>query len=237
MTELAGKVALVTGGSRGIGAAVARRLAADGAAVALTYANGAAQAAGVAQSIEDNGGRAVVIHADHADPPGPARAVEQTVDQLRRLDILVNNAGIFTGGPLEQAAVQDLDRILAVDVKAVFLACQAAARHMSDGGRIITIGSALTLYSMAKSALSGLTKGLARDLGPRGIRATLVQAGSIDTDMNPENGPAGQFLRSVTTLGHYGRADDFAALVSYLAGEGGRYITGTAITIDGGLAA
>jgi 3-oxoacyl-[acyl-carrier protein] reductase len=138
-----------------------------------------------------------------------ARAVEQTVDQLRRLDILVNNAGIFTGGPLDQAAVQDLDRILAVDVKAVFLASQAAARHMSDGGRIITIGSALadrvpapalTLYSMAKSALSGLTKGLARDLGPRGIRATLVQAGPIDTDMNPENGPAGQFLRSVTTL-------------------------------------
>ena len=246
MTKLAGKVALVTGGSRGIGAAVARRLAADGAAVALTYANGAAQAADVAQSIEDKGGRAVVIHADHADPPAAARAVEQTVDQLRRLDILVNNAGIFTGGPLDQAAVQDLDRILAVDVKAVFLASQAAARHMSDGGRIITIGSALadrvpgptlTLYSMAKSALSGLTKGLARDLGPRGIRATLVQAGPIDTDMNPENGPAGQFLRSVTTLGHYGRADDVAALVSYLAGEGGRYITGTAITIDGGLAA
>ena len=127
-----------------------------------------------AQSIEDNGGRAVVIHADHADPPAAARAVEQTVDHLRRLDILVNNAGIFTGGPLEQAAVQDLDRILAVNVKSVFLASQAAARHMSDGGRIITIGSALadrvsgptlTLSSMAKSALSGLTKGLARDLG------------------------------------------------------------------------
>jgi NAD(P)-dependent dehydrogenase (short-subunit alcohol dehydrogenase family) len=174
MTKLAGKVALVTGGSRGIGAAVARRLAADGAAVALTYANGAAQAADVAQSIEDKGGRAVVIYADHADPPAAARAVEQTVDQLRRLDILVNNAGIFTGGPLEQAAVQDLDRIFAVDVKAVFLASQAAARHMSDGGRSSSAppwptaspAPTLTLYSMAKSALSGLTEGLARDLGP-----------------------------------------------------------------------
>jgi 3-oxoacyl-[acyl-carrier protein] reductase len=246
MTELAGKVALVTGGSRGIGAAIARRLAADGAAVALTYAHAAGQAADVAQSIEDKGGRAIVIRADHADPPAAARAVEQTVDQLGRLDILVNNAGIFTGGPLDETAGQDLDRILAIDVKAVFLASQAAARHMSDGGRIITIGSALadrvpgptlTLYSTAKSALGGLTKGLARDLGPRGIRVTLVQAGPIDTDMNPENGPAGDFLRSVTALGHYGRGEDVAALVSYLAGEGGRYITGTAITIDGGLAA
>ena len=168
------------------------------------------------------------------------------MDQLRRLDILVNNAGIFTGGPLDETAEQDLDRILAIDVKAVFLASQAAARLMSDGGRIITIGSALadrvpgptlTLYSMAKSALGGLTKGLARDLGPGGIRVTLVQAGPIDTDMNPENGPAGDFLRGVTALGHYGRGEDVAALVAYLAGEGGRYITGTAITIDGGLAA
>ena len=246
MTELAGKVALVTGGSRGIGAAVARRLAADGAAVALTYAHADGQGAEVAQSIEDKGGHAIVIRADHADLPAAAQAVEQTVDHLGRLDILVNNAGIFTGGPLDETAGQDLDRILAIDVKAVFLASQAAARHMSDGGRIITIGSALadrvpgptlTLYSMAKSALGGLTKGLARDLGPGGIRVTLVQAGPIDTDMNPENGPAGDFLRGVKALGHYGRGEDVAALVAYLAGEGGRYITGTAITIDGGLAA
>jgi 3-oxoacyl-[acyl-carrier protein] reductase len=245
MTEVADKVALVTGGSRGIGAAVARRLAADGAAVALTYAHAAGLAAEVAQSIEDKGGRAVVIRADHAEPAAAARAVDQTVDRLGRLDILVNNA-IFAGGPLEQTAGQDLDRILAVDVKAVFLACQAAARHMSDGGRIITIGSALadrvpgptlTLYSMAKSALGGLTKGLARDLGPRGIRVTLVQAGPIDTDLNPENGPAADYIRSVTALGYYGRAEDVAALVAYLASEGGRYLTGTAITIDGGLAA
>ena len=242
--ELAGKVALVTGCSRGIGAAVARRLAADGAAVALTYAHAAGQAAEVAQSIEDKGGRAVVIQADHADPPAAARAVEQTVDQLGRLDILVNNAGIFAGGPMEQTSGEDLDRILAVDVKAVFLACQAAARHMSDGGRIITIGSALanrvpgptlTLYSMAKSALGGLTKGLARDLGPRGIRVTLVQRPHRHRH-EPGERP-GDFIRSVTALGRYGRAEDVAALVAYLASEGGRYLTGTAITIDGGLAA
>ncbi len=244
--ELASKVALVTGGSRGIGAAIARRLAEDGAAVALTYATAAGKAAEVARQIEDKGGRAVIIQADNADPGAAARAVEQAVDQLGRLDLLVNNAGIFVGGPLEGTTVAELDRILAIDVKAVFLASQAAARHMTDGGRIITIGSALadrvpgptlTLYSMAKSALAGLTKGLARDLGPRGIRATLIQAGPIDTDMNPENGPAGDFLRGVTTLGHYGRAEDIAALAAYLAGDGGRYLTGTAITIDGGLAA
>jgi 3-oxoacyl-[acyl-carrier protein] reductase len=246
MTELAGQVALVTGGSRGIGAAIARRFAADGAAVALTYATAAEKAAEVAGQIEDKGGRAIVIRADHADPGAAAQAVQHAVDQLGRLDILVNNAGIFVGGPLEHITGHDLDRILAVDVKAVFLASQAAARHMSDGGRIITIGSALaervpgpafTLYSMAKSALTGLTKGLARDLGPRGIRVTLVQAGAIDTDMNPENGPAGDFLRSIIALGHYGRAEDVAALAAYLASEGGRYLTGTAITIDGGLAA
>ncbi|MDX6426047.1 MAG: 3-oxoacyl-[acyl-carrier protein] reductase [Gaiellaceae bacterium] len=244
--ELASKVALVSGGSRGIGAAVALRLAAEGAAVALTYAAAADKAQAVAKRIEDAGGRAVVIQADHSNPRAAADAVEQTVRQLGRLDILVNNAGIFAGGPLEEATEEELDRILAVDVKAVFLASQAAARHMSDGGRIISIGSALaervpgptlTLYSMAKSALVGLTKGLARDLGSRGIRAVLIQGGAIDTDMNPENGPAGDWLRSVTALGHYGRAEDIAALVAYLAGNGGRYITGTAITIDGGLAA
>jgi 3-oxoacyl-[acyl-carrier protein] reductase len=192
------------------------------------------------------GARRASFQADHANPGAASDAVEQTVHELGRLDILVNNAGIFAGGPLVETTVEDLDRILAVDVKAVFLASQAAARHMRDGGRIINIGSALadrvpaptlTLYSMSKAALVGLTKGLARDLGSRGIRATLIQAGAIDTDMNPENGPAGDLLRSVTALGHYGTAEDIAALVAYLAGDGGRYVTGTAITIDGGLAA
>ncbi|MDQ1449765.1 MAG: 3-oxoacyl-[acyl-carrier protein] reductase [Actinomycetota bacterium] len=246
MMELAGKVALVSGGSRGIGAAVARRLAREGAAVALSYATSADKAQVVANEIAAAGRPVRVIQADHANPRAAADAVEQTVQELGRLDILVNNAGIFAGGPLEDTTTEDLDRILAVDVKAVFLASQAAARYMGDGGRIINIGSALadrvpgptlTLYSMSKAALVGLTKGLARDLGPRGIRATLIHAGAIDTDMNPENGPAGDLLRSVTALGHYGAPEDIAALVAYLAGDGGRYVTGTAITIDGGLAA
>jgi 3-oxoacyl-[acyl-carrier protein] reductase len=244
--ELSGKVALVTGGSRGIGAAIAKQLAKDGATVALTYANAADKAQAVAEQIEADGGRAVVIHADHADPAAARAAVEQTVHDLGRLDILVNNAGIFAGGPLEETSAEELDRILDVDVRAVFFASQAAAGHMNAGGRIINIGSSLaervpgptlTLYSMSKSALVGLTKGLARDLGSQGITATLVQPGPIDTDMNPEDGPAGDFLRSVTALGRFGRAEDIAAAVAYLAGSGGRYITGAAITVDGGLAA
>jgi len=246
MTQLSGKVALVTGGSRGIGAAIARRLAHDGAAVALTYANSAAKAQAIAEQIEADGGRALVIKADHAEPDAAAGAVEQTVRDLGRIDILVNNAGIFTGGPLDQITVKELDQILAIDVRAVFLASQAAARYMTDDGRIITIGSALTervpaadmaLYTMCKSALAGLTKGLARDLGPRGITATVVHGGLIDTDMNPADGPAAGLLSTVTALGHYGTAEDIAATVAHLAGSGGRYITGTAITVDGGFAA
>lgn len=244
--SLEGKVALVTGGSRGIGAAVAKQLAKDGAAVALTYANAADKARAVAEGIKADAGRALVIHADNSDPGAPRAAVEQTVRDLGRLDILVNNAGIFAGGPLEETSVEELDRILAIDVRAVFLAAQAAASHMTSGGRIINIGSSLaervpgpglTLYSMCKSALVGLTKGLARDLGPQGITATLVQPGPIDTDMNPQDGPAGDFLRSVTALGHYGRVEDVAAAVAYLSAGSGRYISGAALTVDAGLAA
>jgi 3-oxoacyl-[acyl-carrier protein] reductase len=246
MNELSGKVALVTGGSRGIGAAIAQRLARDGAAVAFTYVTAAAKAQAVAKQIDADGGRVLVIQADNADPGAVTGAVEQTVRELGRLDILVNNAGIVIDGPLEEMTVEHADRLWAVDVRAVFAATQAAARHMSAGGRIITIGSALaervpvpglTLYAMVKSALTGLTKGLARDLGPRGITATVVHGGLIDTDMNPANGPAAAFLSTVPALGHYGTAGDIAAAVAHLAGDGGRYVTGTAITVDGGFAA
>lgn len=246
MGQLSGKVALVTGGSRGIGAAIAVRLASDGAAVALTYASAADKAEAVAKRIEAGGGRALVLNADNADPQAAVGAVERTVRELGRIDILVNNAGIFTGGPLEQVTMEELDQILAVDVRAVFLTSQAAARHLPSGGRIITIGSALTervpaegmtVYTMCKSALTGLTKGLARDLGPRGINVTLIHGGLIDTDMNPADGPAAGFFSGFTALGRYGTAEDIAATVSHLVGEGGRYITGTAITIDGGFAA
>jgi 3-oxoacyl-[acyl-carrier protein] reductase len=246
MNTLAGRVALVTGGSRGIGAAVARRLAHDGATVALTYATNEDKAEAVAAKIRAEGGHALVLRADNADPAAPVAAVESTVETYGRLDILVNNAGVFLGGPLDTVTAADVERILAVDVRAVFLAAQAAARHMTAGGRIVTIGSALTervpaegmtVYAMAKSALVGLTRGLARDLGPRGITATLVHGGLIDTDMNPADGPAAPIFSAVTALGHYGTGDDIAAAVSYLCGEGARYVTGTALTVDGGFAA
>jgi 3-oxoacyl-[acyl-carrier protein] reductase len=246
MSPLEGRVALVTGGSRGIGAAIARRLARDGAAVAFTYATAAGKAEAVAKQIDADGGRALVIQADSADPGAVTRAVEQTVRDLGRIDILVNNAGIFAGGPLEEMTVNQADRLWAVDVRAVFAASQAAARHMTEGGRIISIGSALaervpvpglTLYAMCKAALTGLTRGLARDLAARGITATVVHAGLIDTDMNPADGPGADLLRPVTAAGRYGEADDIAATVAYLAGEGGRYVTGTAVTVDGGFAA
>ncbi|MFC0842796.1 SDR family NAD(P)-dependent oxidoreductase [Streptomyces noboritoensis] len=243
MSELTGKVALVTGGSRGIGAAIAKRLADAGAAVALTYVQAADQALEVAKQIKADGGRAVVIQADLTRPTAAAEAVEQTVRELGRLDILVNNAGFLTYGPLEEVSAEELDRVLAVDVRSVFLAAQAAARHMGDGGRIISIGSCFNgrvpganfvLQATAKSALIGLTKGLARELGPRGITATIVDPGPIDTDMNPANGETAAYQRSLTALGRYGEAEDIADAVAYLAGPGGRYITGTSLAVDGG---
>jgi 3-oxoacyl-[acyl-carrier protein] reductase len=246
MNALAGKVALVTGGSRGIGAAIAQRLAQDGAAVALTYVRATEKAQAVAKQIEADGGKVLVIQADNSDPDAATRAVEETAREFGRIDILVNNAGIFAGGPLEDATVEQLDLTWAIDVRAVFLASQAAARHMTEGGRIINIGSALaervpvpglTVYAMCKSALTGLTKGLARDLAPSGITVTVIQGGLIDTDMNPQDGPAADFLRNVPALGRYGTVDDIAATVAYLAGDPARYVTGTAITVDGGFAA
>ena len=243
MNELAGKVALVTGGSRGIGAAVALRLAEAGAAVALTYVRAEEQARAVAERIEAGGGRAVIVQADLTHPEAAVAAVEQTVRELGRIDILVNNAGFLTYGPLAEVTVEELDRVLAVDVRSVFLGTQAAARHMTEGGRIVSIGSCFNgrvpgenfvLQATAKAALVGLTKGLARELGPRGITATIVDPGPIDTDMNPADGDSADFQRGLTALGRYGEAADIAEAVAYLAGPGGRYITGTAIAVDGG---
>ncbi|WP_437634580.1 SDR family oxidoreductase [Sorangium sp. So ce854] len=246
MLELAGKVALVTGGSRGIGAAIARRLARGGADVALTYVSAAERARAVVGEVEAAGRRGLAIAADSADSAAVVGAVERTVAELGRIDILVNNAGIALMGPLEAVTLDDVDRTLAIHVRSVFLASQAAARHMGAGGRIVSIGSCLaerapgpgtTLYSMSKAALVGLTKGLARDVGPRGITANLVQPGPIDTDMNPADGPGADGQRSLLAVGHYGSADDIAATVAHLAGEGGRFITGATIAVDGGFAA
>jgi 3-oxoacyl-[acyl-carrier protein] reductase len=246
MLELTGKVALVTGGSRGIGAAICRRLAQQGADVAFTYRQAAPVAQALVTAIEAAGRRGWAIQADSADAAAVGQAVEAVVGQFGRLDILVNNAGIFPNGPFEDVTVDEIDRTLAVHVKAVFVASQAAARHMRAGGRIISIGSCfaervpyggVTLYAMSKAALLGFTKGLARDLGPRGITVTLVHPGSTDTDMNPADGPTADHERTLIALGEYARPDDIAATVAHLAGTGGRYITGTSIAVDGGFAA
>jgi 3-oxoacyl-[acyl-carrier protein] reductase len=246
MSDLAGKVALVTGASRGIGAEIARTLARHGAAVAFTYRSAADQAHGVEKAIQSDGGRALAVQADNADPEAVRAAVEAAVAEFGGLDILVNNAGVFPSGPLDEVALEDVDRTLGIHVRAVFVAAQTAARHMTDGGRIINIGSCLierlpgpemTLYALSKSALTGLTKGLARDLGPRGITAVVVDPGPTDTDMNPAEGPVADFLREFIAIGHYGQARDVAGMVAYLAGPGGRHVTGSSILVDGGFAA
>jgi 3-oxoacyl-[acyl-carrier protein] reductase len=244
--KLSSKVALITGGSRGIGAAIARRLAHDGAAVAITYASAEQKADEVARAIESAGGRAVAIRADSGDPGAVKNTVAETVRTLGRLDVLVNNAGIAVVAPLDQFSLDDFDRMVAVNVRAVFVAVQEASRHMSEGGRIITIGSVNAdripfpgggVYAMTKAAVAGLTRGLARDLGPRGITVNNVQPGPIDTDMNPADGPLAEAMKGWTALGRYGRGEEIAAMVAYLAGPEAGFVTGASLTIDGGYAA
>jgi NAD(P)-dependent dehydrogenase (short-subunit alcohol dehydrogenase family) len=236
----------VTGGSRGIGAAVARALAQEGADVALTYLAAADRANEVAAAISEAGRRPLPIVADSGDPKAIRGAVEQTVAELGRLDILVNNAGTFPAGPLEEVSVEDAERALAVYALGSFVASQAAAAHMGEGGRIVSIGSCfaervpyagLTLYAMSKAALIGMTKGLARDLGPRGITANVIHPGSTDTDMNPADAPEADAEREYIALGRYATPDEIAATVVHLAGDAGRYITGASIAVDGGFGA
>lgn len=243
MGNLDGRVALVTGGSRGIGAAVALRLARDGADVALTYRSEGDKAAAVVAAIEQSGRRGLAMQADSADPGAVRAAVDATAARLGRLDVLVNNAGVFPYGPFEEVDLEELDRTIAIHVRAAFVAAQAASPHLGPGGRIISIGSNLAeraphdgiaLYSMTKSALVGLTKALARELGPRGITVNVVHPGSTDTDMNPADGPSADGQRALTALGQYQSADDVAATVAHLAGPDGRTITGTALLVDAG---
>ena len=214
--------------------------------MALTYLSAVGRAEAVVAEIEAAGRVGPAIPADGADPKAVLGAVERTVDEFGRLDVLVNNAGVFPNGPLEDVNLEEVDRTLAVHVRAVFVASRAASRHMGSGGRIISIGSCfaervpypgVSLYAMSKSALIGLTKGLARDLGERGITANLVHPGSTDTEMNQADAPEAAAERGYIALGHYGSTDDVAATVVHLAGEGGRYITGASIAVDGGFAA
>ena len=240
---LTGKRALVTGASRGIGAAIAKALAAEGADVAITYEKSAASAAEVVGAIKAKGRRAVAIQADSADVAAVQASVEKTVAELGGLDILVNNAGILRLGELKDISVADIDALLDVNVRAPIVASKAALAHLGEGGRIITIGSyfadrvpapILGVYAASKSALIAFNKALARELGPKQITVNLVQPGSINTDMNPSNGPYAQTLQQFMALGRYGAADDIANAVAFLASAKAKYITGSALTVDGG---
>ncbi|MCG3749547.1 SDR family oxidoreductase [Amycolatopsis sp. Poz14] len=244
--NLDGKVALVTGGSRGIGAATALRLAEAGADVVLTYAVNAEQAAGVVDRIKALGRRALAVGADNADAAAVEAAVEAAVAEFGRLDVLVNNAGVGFVGPLEQTGMDDVDRVLAVNVRGVLAATKAAAKHLREGGRVITIGSCVTdrvpgpgmvLYAVSKSAMVGLTKALARELAANGVTVNLVHPGPTDTEMNPADGPYAADQASMTAAGRYGNPAEVADAVAFLASPDSAYITAATLSVDGGHAA
>ncbi len=247
MTQpLQNKRALVTGGSRGIGAAIVKRLARDGAHVALTYVSNKDQAQASVKAAQGLSRKALAIQADSADASAVAAAVERTAVELGGIDILVNNAGIAAMAPIDEFRLEDFDRTFAVNVRAAFVAIQAALKHMPSGGRIINVGSCNAermpfqgggVYAMSKAALVGLVKGLARDLGPRGITINNVQPGPVDTDMNPASGEFAAMLLPLMALPRYGTGDEIAALVAYLAGPEAGYVTGASLTIDGGFTA
>lgn len=243
MTRLAGKTALVTGASRGIGAGIARRLAAEGARVALTYSASPDKAHKVVEEIVSAGGQAIALAADCADPAAVVASVEATVSAFGRLDILVNNAGMGVVGTIEEAALADFEHCFNVNVRAVFVGMQTAARHMGRGGRIITIGSVNgdrtpfsggAVYASTKAAVAGLSRGVARDLGPRGITVNVIQPGPIDTDMNPAGGPWASAAKAVLATGEYGTTADVAAMTAFLASDEAAFITGATFNVDGG---
>lgn len=243
---LQGKVAIVTGGARGIGAAIARRLAADGAHVALTYQSSSSVAETLVAEITAAGGSAQAIRSDAADPAAIVAVVNKVVDSHGRIDILVNNAGIAVMGPIDDFSLEDFDRTVAVNVRGVFAGVKAVLPHMSQGGRIVNISSTNALrmpmagaavYAMSKSALSGLTQGLARDLGPRGITINNVLPGPVDTDMNPEKTEFGASLHDFMAIKRHGRPEEIASMVAYLSGPEAAFITGADLLVDGGFAA
>jgi 3-oxoacyl-[acyl-carrier protein] reductase len=241
--KLEGKIALVTGGSRGIGAAIAKRLAADGAQVAITYTKGADAAASVVKTIERIGGRAIAIQADAADADAVKAAIEKAVATFGGLDVLVNNAGTAIPNKFEEATLEELDRVIDINVRGTFIATQAALKHMSDGGRIIMIGSCvgermmtpgLVPYAATKGAIKMFTQGLAREVGDRGITVNNIQPGPIDTELNPAAGEWAVPQKANTALDRYGSVDDVASLVAFVAGPESSFITGANLTVDGG---
>jgi len=241
--KLADKVALVTGGSRGIGAAIAKRLAAEGATVAVTYAKDAGAASALVKAIETDGGKAIAIQADAADVDAVKAAVEKVVSTLGRLDVLVNNAGTAIPKPFEETTLEEMNRVIDINIRGVFVATQAALKHMRSGGRIISIGSSvgervvapgLVPYAGTKGAVKMFTQALAREIGSRGITVNNVQPGPIDTDLNPAAGDWAVPQKAATALGRYGRVDEIAALVAFVAGPESSYITGANLTVDGG---
>lgn len=241
--EQDGKVALVLGGSRGIGAAVVERLAKDGAQVAFTYAASADLAQALGAKIEAEGGTALALRADSGDTAQIKAAIDQTLARFGRLDILVVNAGILAMGPIDQFALEDFDRMVAVNVRGVFAALHYAAPHLSDGGRIVTIGSNVavrvgfaggSVYAMTKAAVATLVKGAALDLAPRAITVNNVQPGPTATDMT--DGLADLVL-PMLPLGRMGETREVAGLVAYLVREEAGFVTGASLTIDGGYSA
>jgi 3-oxoacyl-[acyl-carrier protein] reductase len=243
MANLTGKIALVTGGSRGIGAAIAKRLAADGASLAITYTKGADAAASVVNGIERAGGKAIAIQADAADAEAVKAAVEKTVATYGRLDVLVNNAGTGFPKKFEEATLEEIDRVIDINIRGTFVATQAALRHMQDGGRIIMIGSCvgermmtpgLVPYAATKGAVKMFTQGLSREVGDRRITVNNIQPGPIDTDLNPASGDWAKPQLAITALNRYGNVDEVAALVAFVAGPEASYITGANLTVDGG---
>ncbi|MBU9765662.1 3-oxoacyl-ACP reductase FabG [Mycobacterium sp. TNTM28] len=243
---LAGRRALVTGGSRGIGAGIVRRLAADGAAVAFTYGASAEEADKLVAQLTADGGTVVAIQADSADPAQVAAAVEETVTVLGGLDVLVNNAGVAVISPIDEFTQEQFDHLVAVNIGGVYSAIRSAVGHLGEGARIINIGSinadrvptaGTAVYAMTKGAVAALTRGLARDLGPRGITVNNVQPGPIATDLNPDEGEFADAVRQTTALGRYGHTADIAAVVSFLAGPESGYVTGANWNVDGGFTA
>jgi len=246
MGQLNNKVAIVTGGSRSIGAAIAKRLAADGATVAITYNASPEKAQQVVMEIEAAGGRAIAVQADAGNPDAVRAGVAQVAQHFGKVDILVNNAGISVLGNAQDIAFEDFQRILAVNVTGVFVATQEALKHMGQGGRIVHIGSSMvqyaafptaSAYTLTKGAVTGFTRGLVRDLGPRGITVNTVHPGPTDSDMNPADGAVADFVKPGIALGRYGQGSDIAATVAFLASDDAAFVTGAELMVDGGFTA